>query len=55
MALFFGLRPSVLITTTKKHLQYANGYIELGMFGAASDEIESIEGDDRMSLEVMLV
>ena len=27
---------------TTRHLQYASGYIELGMFNEASDELEAI-------------
>jgi len=38
---------------TKTRLQYANGYLELGMINEASEEIESIVGEDRMSLAVM--
>lgn len=38
---------------TAKHIQYANGFLELGMLDEASDEIEQIEGEDRMSVEVM--
>ena len=38
---------------TKTRLQYANGYLELGMINEASEEIESIMGEDRMSLAVM--
>ena len=40
---------------TKTRIQYANGYIELGMYDDASDELEAIEGEDRMSVEVMSV
>ena len=39
---------------TKTRLQYANGYLELGMINEASEEIESIMGEDRMSLAVEL-
>lgn len=38
---------------TKTRLQYANGYLELGMINEASEEIESIIGEDRMSLAVI--
>lgn len=40
---------------TKTRIQYANGYIELGMYDDASDELEAIEGAGRMSVEVMRV
>jgi len=36
-----------------KRLQYANGFLELGMLDEASNEIELVEGEDRMSVEVM--
>ena len=38
---------------TQTRIQYANGYIELGMYDDASNELETIEGEDRMSVEVM--
>ncbi len=38
---------------TKTRLQYASGYLELGMINEASEEIEFIVGEDRMSLPVM--
>jgi len=34
---------SVLLTT--RHLQYARGYIDLGMVDDASDELEAINWD----------
>lgn len=39
---------------TSTRVQYANGYLELGMLDAASDEIEAVEGEDRLSVEVLL-
>lgn len=44
--------PSVF---TARRIRHANGYIGLGMTSEASDELESIEGEDRLSLEVMIV
>ena len=38
---------------TKRRLEYASGFLELGMLNEASDELEEIEGDARMSAEVM--
>lgn len=46
--------PSVS-TATVRHLRRANGYIELRMLNEASDELEAIEGEDRLSVEVMAV
>lgn len=40
---------------TKTRIQYASGYIELGMYDDASNELEAIEGEDRTSAEVMIV
>jgi len=40
---------------TTRHLQYANGYIDLGMVDEASDELEAIDWDDRMIPEVLAV
>ena len=40
---------------TSRHLQFASGYIDLGMLNEASDELEAIEGEDRLSPEVMSV
>jgi Tfp pilus assembly protein PilF len=45
--------PCSAMTPTKTRLQYANGYLELGMINEASEEIESILGEDRMSMAVM--
>ena len=38
---------------TSRHLQYARGYIDLGMVNEASDELEAIDWDDRMKSEVL--
>ena len=38
---------------TIRRLGYVAGYLALGMLDEASDELEMIEGDDRMSAEVM--
>ena len=40
---------------TSRHLQFASGYIGLGLLNEASEELEAIEGDDRLSAEVMAV
>ncbi|MDA7640527.1 tetratricopeptide repeat protein [Opitutaceae bacterium] len=41
------------MTPTATRLQYTNGYLELGMFNEAAEEMDYIIGDDRMSLRVM--
>ena len=38
---------------TSRHLQYARGYIDLGMVNEASDELEAIDWDDRLKPEVL--
>ena len=38
---------------TIRHLQYARGYIDLGMVDEANDELEAIAWDDRMKPEVL--
>lgn len=38
---------------TSRRLQYARGYIELGMVNEASDELEAIDWDDRTKPEVL--
>ncbi len=38
---------------TARHLQYARGYIDLGMVNEASDELEAIDWDDRMTKDVV--
>ena len=40
---------------TSRYLQYARGYIELGMISEASDELEAIDRDDRTKPEVLAV
>jgi tetratricopeptide (TPR) repeat protein len=45
-------RPSI---STHNRLQYAKGYIELGLVNEASEELEAIDGDARMSAEVLRV
>ena len=45
--------PCSAMIPTKTRLQYANGYLELGMTIEASEEIECILGEDRMSMAVM--
>jgi len=40
---------------TSRHLQYARGYIDLGMVNEASDELEAIDWDDRMKPEVLVM
>ena len=40
---------------TRRHLKYASGYLALGMLAEASDELEAIEGEDRLSPEVLFV
>ncbi|MES2465623.1 MAG: hypothetical protein V4671_34090 [Armatimonadota bacterium] len=38
---------------TDHYLDYAAGYLELGLLDEASEELELIEGEDRLSAEVM--
>ena len=40
---------------TSRKLEYAQGWLELGRLNEAADELESIEGKDRMSTPVLLV
>lgn len=40
--------------STAKRISYALGYLGLGKINEASDELESIEGEDRHSIPVML-
>ncbi len=44
--------PAVTPATTRR-LRHADGYITLGLLTEASDELEAIEGLDRLSPEVM--
>jgi Flp pilus assembly protein TadD len=39
--------------STRRRLEFASGYIALGMLNEASDELEAIEGVDRLEIEVM--
>ena len=39
--------------STATRLKYAAGYLDLGLLNEASDELEAIEGEDRLSLPVM--
>jgi hypothetical protein len=41
----YHLHPCSSMIPTKTRLQYANGYLELGMINEASEEIESIMGE----------
>jgi tetratricopeptide (TPR) repeat protein len=41
--------------STQKRLQYARGYIGLGLINEANEELEAIEGDARISTEVLRV
>lgn len=38
---------------TARRLRLATGHLGLGMLNEASDELEAIEGEDRLSAEVM--
>jgi Tfp pilus assembly protein PilF len=40
---------------TKRRVEHASGYFALGLLREASDELEAIEGPDRLSPEVMAV
>jgi tetratricopeptide (TPR) repeat protein len=48
------VRPRSSISTPKR-LEYAKGYIGLGLIREASHELEAIAGDDRMSADVLRV
>lgn len=39
--------------STLRRLKHASGYLGLGMLNEAADELETIEGDDRLSADVM--
>ena len=39
--------------STQRHLEFATGYLDLGMVTAAAEELEAIVGSDRLSDEVM--
>jgi hypothetical protein len=41
------------VIPSTRHLQYARGYIALGMVDQASDKLEAIGWDDRMKPEVL--
>jgi hypothetical protein len=41
--------------STRRRLEFASGYLALGMLTDASDELEAIEGGDRLLPEVMAV
>lgn len=41
--------------STRRHLEFAAGYLELGMVLEASEELEAIEGPDRLLPDVMRV
>jgi tetratricopeptide (TPR) repeat protein len=48
------VRPQSPISTLKR-LEYTKGYIGLGLIKEASAELDAIDGDDRMSVEVLRV
>jgi Flp pilus assembly protein TadD len=41
------------VIPTARHIQYALGFIELGLLDQASDELEAIAFEDRFSTEVL--
>jgi tetratricopeptide (TPR) repeat protein len=41
--------------STARHIEHATGFLALGLLEAASEELEAIEGPDRLSPEVMSV
>ena len=43
------------MTPTSRHLEYARGFIDLGMVNEASDELEAIDWDDRMKPVVLVM
>jgi len=44
-----------LSISTRKHLEYAKGYIGLGLIKEAAEEIEAIEAEEWQSMEVQRV
>jgi tetratricopeptide (TPR) repeat protein len=42
-----------MMVRTHRHLEYARGYLELGLINEAAEEIEAISGDDRLSFDVL--
>ena len=46
---------SAIMIPAKTRLQYAKGYLELGMINEASEEIDHIMGEDRMNMPVMVL
>lgn len=48
-------RATVPMISTRRRIESATGYLALGLLTEASDELEAIEGDDRLSPEVMAV
>ena len=42
-----------MLPTTKRHLSYSQGYLDLGMLDDAHDELEKIEWEDRLKKEVL--
>jgi len=43
------------MSSTERHLEYARGFLALGLLAEASDELEAIQGKDRLLPEVMAV
>jgi len=41
------------MTSTRRHLQYASGYLKLGLLVEAAEELEAIQGKDRLLPSVM--
>jgi tetratricopeptide (TPR) repeat protein len=44
-----------VVISLKRHLEYASGYIALGLLTEATNELEEIEGEDRLCATVMAV
>ena len=44
-----------VMISTRRHLEFAAGYLELGMNTEAAEELEAIEGTARLSADVMRV
>lgn len=40
---------------TSRHLEYAQGYLGLGLLNEAANELELIDGEDRLSTPVLLL
>jgi hypothetical protein len=47
-------RGTALKSSTKRHISHCYGYLDLGMVDDAHEEIEKIDGEDRLHKEVLV-